>query len=110
MGTRLLEMLRESVGDHPLVGDIRGRGLFAAIELVSDRETLAGFQGGSQLPDRLRLAAMDEGMLCYPSGFWLNQSFVPHIMFAPPMIVEEKHLRAAAEKVRLVIDRVLGRA
>ena len=110
MGTRLLGMLRESVGDHPMVGDIRGRGLFAAIELVSDRETRAGFEGGGRLPDRLRLAAMEEGLICYPGGFWIDQRFVPNIMFAPPMIVEEKHLCASAEKVRLVIDRVLGRA
>lgn len=110
MGTQLLAMLRESVGDHPRVGDIRGRGLFAAIELVSDRETRAGFMRGGRLPDRLRLAAMEEGLLCYPGGFWTDERFVPHIMLAPPMIAEEKHLCACAEKVRLVIDRVVGGA
>ena len=106
MGTRLLAVLRESVGDHPMVGDIRGRGLFAAIEFVHDRQSRAGFENGGQLPTRLRLAAMDEGLLCYPGGFWMNQEFVPHILLAPPMIVEEKHLLSCAEIMVRVIDRV----
>lgn len=110
MGKTLLALLRESVGGHPSVGDIRGRGLFAAIELVRDRESRAGFENGGQLPGQLRLAAMEEGLLCYPGGFWTNGRFVPHIMVAPPMIVEEKDLRSCAETIRVVIDRVIGGA
>ena len=39
VGAGLLERLRSTIGDHPLVGDIRGSGLFLGIELVKDRET-----------------------------------------------------------------------
>ena len=39
VGAALLERLRASVGDHPLVGDIRGSGLFLGVELVKDRQT-----------------------------------------------------------------------
>jgi adenosylmethionine-8-amino-7-oxononanoate aminotransferase len=49
---------------------------------------------------------MDEGLLCYPGGFWMNQEFVPHILLAPPMIVEEKDLLSCAEIMVRVIDRV----
>jgi 4-aminobutyrate aminotransferase-like enzyme/Ser/Thr protein kinase RdoA (MazF antagonist) len=41
VGDVLLRRLREAVGRHPLVGDIRGSGLFLGVELVKDRETLA---------------------------------------------------------------------
>ena len=43
MGARLGDLLRERFGQHPQVADIRGRGLFQALELVSNRDTLAGF-------------------------------------------------------------------
>jgi adenosylmethionine-8-amino-7-oxononanoate aminotransferase len=110
MGKMLLAMLRESIGDHPMVGDIRGRGLFAAIELVSDRQSRAGFERGGRLPDQLRLTAMEEGLLVYPGGFWTNERFVPHIMLAPPMIADEEQLRACTEIVQRVIGRVVGGA
>ncbi len=106
MGTRLLALLREAVGDHPMVGDIRGRGLFAAIELVRDRESRAGFENGGQLPARLQAAAMDEGLLVYAGGLCVDREFVPHILLAPPMIAEEKHLRSCAEMTIRVIERV----
>src|SRR4029453_4142832 len=41
VGARLLQQLRASIGDHPLVGDIRGSGLFLGVELVRDRGTRA---------------------------------------------------------------------
>lgn len=110
MGQRLLALLQESVGDHPMVGDIRGRGLFAGIELVRDRDTRAGFDNGEQLPDQLRLAAMDQGLICYPGGIRTNERFVPHIMLAPPMIAKEEHLRSCSETLRVVIDRTIGGA
>ncbi|MCV5434585.1 aminotransferase class III-fold pyridoxal phosphate-dependent enzyme, partial [Escherichia coli] len=39
MGSLLLEQLKEEIGEHPLVGDIRGKGLLVGIELVNDKET-----------------------------------------------------------------------
>lgn len=108
MGNRLLVLLQEALVDHPLVGDIRVRGLFAGIELVRNRHTRAGFIHGEGLPEQLRLAAMDEGILCYPGGISTEGGFVPHVMLAPPMIVEEDQLRFCGKTLRRVIDRVLG--
>jgi adenosylmethionine-8-amino-7-oxononanoate aminotransferase len=110
MGTLFLSMLRRAFGDHPNVGDIRGRGLFFGIELVADRESKAGFADGGKMPDELRIAAMDEGLICYPGGIEIAGRTVPHIMMAPPMIVEEHHMRECIDKLTAVFDRVLPRA
>jgi adenosylmethionine-8-amino-7-oxononanoate aminotransferase len=110
MGGVFLSMLRDAFGAHPNVGDIRGRGLFAGIELVRDRESREGFADGQTLPDQLRLAAMDEGLICYPGGIELKAQTVPHIMMAPPMIAEERHFAECIDKLGKVFARVLPRS
>ena len=109
MGALFLSLLQEAFGEHPLVGDVRGRGLFFGIELVRDRKTKAGFEGGKQLPDQLRLAAMDAGLICYPGSIDVQGRTVPHIMMAPPMIIEEQHMRECIAKLRSVFEKTLPR-
>jgi hypothetical protein len=109
MGALFLALLQEAFGEHPLVGDIRGRGLFLGIELVRDRKTKAGFEGGKQLPDQLRLAAMEAGLICYPGSIDVQGRTVPHIMMAPPMIVEEQHMQECIAKLQTVFEKTLPR-
>ena len=101
-------MLREAFGEHPLVGDIRGQGLFAALELVSDRHTRAGFGGAGDLPEALRRAAMAAGLICYPAGIVLDARMVPHIMLAPPMIATESDLAACVDRLVTTLQTVFG--
>ena len=105
----MLELLTDNFADHPNVGEIRGRGLFAALEFVSDRETRDGFENGASLPDELRRAAMDEGLICYPAGIRVNGNTVPHILLAPPMIAEQPHLEEGVMKLARAIDSVFPR-
>src|SRR5690606_17647299 len=65
-GERLMARLREVLGDHPNVGDIRGRGLFVGLEFVRDRETREPFDPSLQLHAALKRTAMDNGLMCYP--------------------------------------------
>lgn len=109
MGALFLSLLQDAFGEHPLVGDIRGRGLFFGIELVSDRKTRAGFEGGKQLPDQMRLAAMEAGLICYPGSIEVQGRTVPHIMMAPPMIIEEQHMHECIAKLGKVFANVLPR-
>jgi adenosylmethionine-8-amino-7-oxononanoate aminotransferase len=92
------------------VGDVRGRGLFAAIELVSDRQTRAGFENGAALPDELRTAAMAEGLVCYPEGILVDGAMVPHVMLAPPAIATEADLAEGVRRLSATLAAVLGPA
>ena len=107
LGETLMTLLNDTFGEHPLAGDIRGRGLFAALEFVSDRESKAGFENRPKLADELRLAAMDQGLICYPGSIEVDGRCVPHVMLAPPMIATEEQLAEGVERLRAAVDQVL---
>lgn len=107
LGIAFAQMLQARIGDHPRVGDIRCRGLFAGIELVSDRDTRAGFENRRDLADQLRLAAMANNLICYPSSVLINGLTVPHVMLAPPMIATEQDLDEGIARLARSIDQVL---
>ena len=107
LGGTLSEMLRDEFDDHPFVGDIRVRGLLAAVELVSNRGTRAGFEDRGSLPEDLRLAAMAEGVLCYPGSIMVDGRTVPHILLAPPMIASEQDLEEGIRRLSKAIATVL---
>lgn len=102
-GERFGKLLQDRFADHPHVGDIRGRGLFRALELVADRPTNRGFENGRGLPARLMGLAMEAGLICYPGGIEVDGAFVPHIMLAPPMILEESHMLECCDKLDVVL-------
>jgi adenosylmethionine-8-amino-7-oxononanoate aminotransferase len=106
-GQRFGQLLAERFCEHPNVSDIRGRGLFWALELVSDRVSKRGFPDGGALPERLMRTAMDTGLICYPGGIEVDGACIPHIMLAPPMIIEESHMLEAADKLATVLAQVL---
>ena len=80
--------LRERFGEHPHVGDIRGRGLFWGIELVEDRATKKPFDPALKLHARVKRKAMQAGLMCYPMGGTIDGEHGDHVLLAPPFIVE----------------------
>jgi len=108
MGDELFSMLRSTLSDHPHVGDIRGRGLFAGIELVADKETKEPFPAEDKLVSKIKAAAMEAGLICYPAGGSADGKRGAHILLAPPFIVEHKHLDEAASKLNTIFDSVFG--
>jgi len=104
-GRRFRALLEEHLSPHPYVGDIRGRGLFFGIELVSDRDSKAGFPAADVSGERLRRLAMDEGLVCYPGGIQCATGFVPHVLLAPPLILEDRHMEECADKLVRVLKR-----
>src|SRR5690606_22390230 len=68
LGQSLEAKLRNAFGSHPNVGDIRGRGLFWGLELVEDRTTRRPFDPKRRVHARVKRAALEAGLLCYPMG------------------------------------------
>ena len=91
-GARLGVRLSEAFREHPNVGDVRGRGLFQAIELVADRATKQPFEPALKVHAKVKKAAMEAGMLCYPMGGTIDGARGDHILLAPPFIISDEEL------------------
>ena len=107
LGAGLRERLLARLGDHPHVGDIRGRGLFQGVELVADRDSKAAFDPALKLHAKLKQAAMAEGLMCYPMGGTIDGQRGDHILLAPPFILEDHHLDEIADKLQAAINTTL---
>lgn len=108
LGESLERKLRAAFGRHPNVGDIRGRGLFRALELVEDRTSKKPFDPSRKINSRLKKAALDAGLVCYPMGGTLDGVQGDHVLFAPPFIVEEAHLDELVSKFSGALTATLG--
>lgn len=107
-GAGLEARLRERFGQHPHVGDIRGRGLFWALELVEDRAGKRPFDPKRKINARLKLRALENGLMCYPMGGTLDGVAGDHVMLAPPYIITGAQLNEAVEKLARSIDEVIA--
>jgi adenosylmethionine-8-amino-7-oxononanoate aminotransferase len=107
-GEGLAQRLQQRLGEHPHVGDLRGRGLFRAIELVRDRETQAPFDPSLKLHARIKREAMARGLMIYPMGGTIDGQRGDHVLLAPPFIVSDAELDAIVERLALSIDAALA--
>jgi adenosylmethionine-8-amino-7-oxononanoate aminotransferase len=87
MGARLEQRLIERLGNHRQIGDIRGRGLFWAVEFVTDRASKRPFDPALKLHERVKRAAYDRGLACYPMGGTIDGRLGDHVILAPPYTV-----------------------
>jgi adenosylmethionine-8-amino-7-oxononanoate aminotransferase len=104
LGQGLRERLTAAFGEHPQVGDIRGRGLFQAIELVTDRPSKAPFDPALKLHAKIKAAAMARGLMVYPMGGTIDGARGDHVLLAPPFIADEPMLDAVVERLRAAVD------
>jgi adenosylmethionine-8-amino-7-oxononanoate aminotransferase len=108
MGAALQRRLNERFGNHPHVGDIRGRGLFQAIELVEDRSTKQPFDPARKLHARVKKAAMARGLMVYPMGGTIDGARGDHVLLAPPFIVTEVQIAEIVDRLGSAIDDALA--
>ena len=109
-GDDLDRRLRERLGNHAHVGDIRGRGLFRGIELVADRATKEPFDPALKLHARIKKHAMDKGLICYPGGGTADGTKGDHVLLAPPFIIEEPEIEELVDLLGASIDAALAEA
>ncbi len=107
LGALLEKKLRAAFGDHPHVGDIRGRGLLWGLELVADRASKAPFDPKLRVHARVKKEALKAGLMCYPMGGTLDGVQGDHVLLAPPFIVGEAQLDELVSKLGAALDTVL---
>jgi adenosylmethionine-8-amino-7-oxononanoate aminotransferase len=107
MGAVLEAALRGRFGDHPQVGDIRGRGLFWSLELVRDRGRKTPFAASLGLAAALKRHAQQAGLICYPSSGTADGVDGDHVLLAPPFIITPDQIGELVEKLAAALDTTL---
>lgn len=107
MGSYLAEALDAAFGQHPNVGDIRGRGMFRGLEFVADRETKTPFDPSLKVAARLKAAAMENGLICYPMSGTIDGQHGDHVLLAPPFICTRAQIDELVGKLSASLDAVL---
>jgi len=107
MGLHLADRLQERFGNHRHVGDIRGRGLFQAIELVRDRADKLTFDPTVKLHARIKSEAMALGLMCYPMGGTIDGKNGDHVLLAPPFICRPQEIDLIVERLGDAVDNAL---
>ncbi|HLF38628.1 MAG TPA: aspartate aminotransferase family protein [Burkholderiales bacterium] len=107
LGSLLEKKLRAAFGNHPQVGDIRGRGLLWGVELVADRASKAPFDSKLRVHARVKKEALKAGLMCYPMGGTLDGARGDHVLLAPPFIVEEAQLDELVSKLGAALEAAL---
>lgn len=108
MGQKLKSALEAEFGQHPHIGDIRGRGLFLGLEIVAERETKSPFDPKEGINKQIKKACFAKGLGCYPMGGTIDGTSGDHIMLAPPFIMEDNHIDEVVGKLASGIQDVLN--
>ncbi|WP_026380817.1 aspartate aminotransferase family protein [Afifella pfennigii] len=107
LGARLRRGLEAAFGQHPHVGDIRGRGLFLGLELVADRDSKAPFDPELALHARLKAKAMENGLMVYPSGGTIDGRSGDHVLLAPAYTARETEIEEIVARLEASLDATL---
>jgi adenosylmethionine-8-amino-7-oxononanoate aminotransferase len=106
-GEVLSAALHAKFGQHPNVGDIRGRGLFQGVELVANRETKETFDPSRGLAGKIKSAAFEAGLICYPMPGTRDGRYGDHILLAPPFIISDAQIDELVSKLHTAIEQTL---
>lgn len=107
IGDKLHAALVARFGEHPHIGDIRGRGLFRGLELVADRDSKTPFDPALGIAGKIKKAAFAQGLICYPMSGTRDGKHGDHILLAPPFILTEAQIDELITKLSAAIDIVL---
>ena len=99
LGETFETALRDAFEQHDNIGDIRGRGLFWGIELVADKATKIPLDPALETAKKIKAAAFEAGLICYPNSGTRDGKNGDHILLAPPFIVTEAQIGEITEKL-----------
>jgi adenosylmethionine-8-amino-7-oxononanoate aminotransferase len=107
-GERLAAGLATALGSHVHVGDVRGRGLFRAVELVQDRTSKTPFAPALRLHARIKAQAMARGLMVYPMGGTIDGQRGDHVLLAPPFTSSDVEIDTIVDRLAQAIDAALS--
>lgn len=107
-GDLLFEALRARLGDHPHVGDVRGRGLLLGLELVQSRASKEPFPASAALHRRVKRCALERGLMVYPAGGTADGELGDHVLLAPPFTIGESEVEAIAARLEAALGDALA--
>ena len=100
--------LAKRFGQHPHVGDIRGRGHFWGLEFVGDKEAKEPFNPGHDLARKLKRTAMEHGLVCYPMSGTRDGRHGDHVLLAPPFIATRDELDGMVDTLGEALDKTIA--
>lgn len=109
-GEFLQQLMHQSWGEHPHIGDIRGRGLFWGIELVQERAKKTPFDPARKLHSRIKQEAMARGLMVYPMGGTVDGRYGDHVLLAPPFISSEAELAMVVDRLGSAMNAAIAAA
>jgi adenosylmethionine-8-amino-7-oxononanoate aminotransferase len=98
-GAKLRAALDDRFGNHPHIGDIRGRGLFLGMEFVADRASKTPFDPAEARHRAFKAAAFEAGLICYPMGGTIDGRQGDHVLLAPPFIISDSQIDEICDKL-----------
>lgn len=106
-GSRLKSWLADAFRGVEAVGDIRGRGHLLALELVKDQTTKQPFGAELKLFMKIRAAALENGLICYPVGGNVDGVTGDIVIVAPPYNASDDELTEIVDKLAVSVRQVL---
>jgi adenosylmethionine-8-amino-7-oxononanoate aminotransferase len=107
-GAHLARRLGERFGNHPFVGNVRGRGLLQGVELVVDRGSKEPFDPRLKLHARVKREAMTRGLMVYPMGGTADGIRGDHVLLAPPFIIDTAAIDTIVERLGEAVDAAIA--
>lgn len=104
MGVQVKDALRDRFGQHPHVGDIRGRGMFLGLEFVAERDGKTPFATDRNVAARVKNAAFDAGLICYPMSGTRDGVLGDHVMLAPPFVLQDAQVGELVDKLAIAVN------
>ena len=106
-GEQLRAELRSALGDHPNVGDVRGRGLFVGVEFVQDKASKATLDPSLKTHAKLKKQAMQNGLMMYPMGGTIDGVHGDHVLLAPPFICTPDDISEIVNTFAATVNQIL---
>jgi len=104
MGARLGAQLREELSGHPMVGDVRGAGLFWGVEMVRDKTTREPFPAESKVTNRVLGAALRRGLFFYPASGMAGSGRGDAMMLTPPFVIGDGEIEFIVRTARDALE------